>query len=145
MQALPHRELPMETDAMADHPGLINRAIAMHMLREGQFSVASTFLKEATDHPPNREAHTIPQTDEDGDDDMDNDDEPETDIAGLHSEHLQSKFSEMYSILSQIKDRNLVPAIKWAHTNSPQLEAKGSTLEFELIKLQFVWLFKGSY
>ncbi|KAM0253419.1 hypothetical protein ACHAP5_000448 [Fusarium lateritium] len=142
-KALPHRELPMETDAMANHPGLINRAIAMHMLREGQFSVASTFLKEATDHPPNRDAHTIPQTDEDGDDDMDKDDEPEADIAGLHSEHLQSKFSEMYNILSQIKYRNLVPAIKWAHTNSPQLEAKGSTLEFELTKLQFVWLFKG--
>ncbi|KAF5021593.1 hypothetical protein F66182_6375 [Fusarium sp. NRRL 66182] len=142
-KALPHRELPMETDAMADHPGLINRAIAMHLLREGQFSVASTFINEALDHPPHREPRSTPHIDEDGDDDMDNDDEPEDDIDGLHSEHLQNKFSEMYSILSQLKDHNLVPAINWAHTNSPQLEAKGSTLEFELIKLQFVWLFKG--
>ncbi|WAO84302.1 Hypothetical protein NCS54_00151100 [Fusarium falciforme] len=145
-KALPHRELPMETDAMADHPGLINRAIAMHLLREGQFSVASTFLNEAHDHPPHREARSPRQTDEDGDDDMDNDDddEPEDDIRNLHSEHLQNKFSEMYSILSELKERNLVPAIDWARANSSQLEAKGSTLEFELSKLQFVWLFKGS-
>ncbi|KAF9771257.1 hypothetical protein IL306_011115 [Fusarium sp. DS 682] len=142
-KALPHRELPMETDAMADHPRLINRAIAMHLLREGQFSVASTFLREATDHPPGRETHSISQTDEDGDDDMDSADDPEDEMAGLHSEHLQNKFSEMYSILSQLKDHNLLPAINWAHANSVHLEARGSTLEFELIKLQYVWLFKG--
>ncbi|GKU00539.1 transcription factor [Fusarium langsethiae] len=147
-KALPHRELPMETDAMADHPGLINRAIAMHLLREGQFSVASTFLKEATDHPPHRETHSAPRTDEDGDNDMDDDDddeeeEMEDDLEGLHSEHLQRKFSEMYNILSELKNHNLIPAINWANMNSTQLEAKGSTLEFELIKLQYVWLFKG--
>ncbi|KAF5268696.1 hypothetical protein FOXYS1_404 [Fusarium oxysporum] len=142
-KALPHRELPMETDAMADHPRLINRAIAMHLLREGQFSVASTFLKEATDHPPGREAHTISQTDEDGDDDMESEDDLEDEMAGLHSEHLQHKFAEMYSILSQLKDHNLLPAINWAHANGVHLEARGSTLEFELIKLQYVWLFKG--
>ncbi|KAI1068361.1 uncharacterized protein FIESC28_03672 [Fusarium coffeatum] len=143
-KALPHRELPMETDAMADHPGLINRAIAMHLLREGQFSVASTFLKEATDYPPHREALSVPRTDEDGDNDMDDDDdELEDDMGGLHSEHLQSKFSEMYNILSELKNHNLIPAINWANTNSDKLEAKGSTLEFELTKLQYVWLFKG--
>ncbi|KAF7549806.1 hypothetical protein G7Z17_g6144 [Cylindrodendrum hubeiense] len=149
-KAIPHRELPMETDAMADHPALINRAIAMHLLREGQFSVASTFLHEAHDHPPHRETHAPSHIDDDGDDDMDEeaeedeDEDPDADMHSLHSEDLQHKFSEMYSILSQLKDRNLVAAIEWARLNSAQLDAKGSTLEFELSKLQFVWLFKGS-
>ncbi|KAL8754276.1 MAG: hypothetical protein Q9184_005166, partial [Pyrenodesmia sp. 2 TL-2023] len=38
----------MDYDALSSQPTLINRAIAMHLLREGQFSVASTFLTEAT-------------------------------------------------------------------------------------------------
>lgn len=145
-KALPHRDLPMETDAMANHPGLINRAIAMHLLREGQFSVASTFLDEAHDHPPQTTTHAHSRTDDDGDDDMDNEDEDteeDEEMENIHSEDLQNKFSEMYTILSHLKDRNLVPAIDWARLNSVQLDAKGSTLEFELSKLQFVWLFKG--
>ncbi|KAK7430147.1 hypothetical protein QQZ08_003332 [Neonectria magnoliae] len=144
-KAIPHRELPMESDAMAEYPALINRAITMHLLREGQFSVASTFLHESTrDLPSPSETNASPHTDEDGDDDMDDDENPFTaEMQALHSADLQNKFSEMYSILSQLKDRNLVAAIEWARVNSAQLEAKGSTLEFELSKLQFVWLFKG--
>lgn len=103
----------------------------MHLLREGQFSVASTFVRESKDNPlqPTR------LTDDDGDDQMGGD-EP-------RHQGLQDKFSEMYSILSELKNRNLVPAIEWAHANNTRLEAKGSNLEFELSKLQFVWLFKG--
>jgi hypothetical protein len=127
----------METDAMADHPDLINRAIAMHMLREGQFNVASTFLREAQHLSSKSESYTVAQTpsrtDEDGDDDM----------QGLPSEDLQDKFTEMYDILKDLKSSNLVSAIEWARANSQKLEAKGSTLEFELSRLQFVWLFKG--
>ncbi|KAK3175757.1 hypothetical protein K4F52_010026 [Lecanicillium sp. MT-2017a] len=144
-KALPHRDLPMETDAMADHPSLINRAIAMHLLREGQFSVASTFVREARENPLEPDDWTQergPQTDEDGDDDMYGDGEPEPKSETKH-EGLQQQFAEMYSILSELKQRNLVPAIEWAHQNNDRLEAKGSNLEFELSKLQFVWLFKG--
>lgn len=138
----------MEADAMADHPDLINRAIAMHLLREGQFSVASTFLREEQDHREQHHASVSthrrrPGIDEDGDDEMNRDEDGDEDMQGLHSEDLQDKFSEMYSILSQLKERNLVPAIEWARMNNPKLEAKGSNLEFELSKLQFVWLFKG--
>ena len=128
---------------MADYPGLINRAIAMHLLREGQFAVASTFIREAHDHPPHRVALSPSRTDRDGDDDMETDGGIEPDMSMLHSEGLQDKFAEMYTILSQLKERNLVPAIDWARVNSPKLETKGSHLEFELSKLQFVWLFKG--
>lgn len=135
----------METDAMANHPVLINRAIAMHLLREGQFSVATTFLRETHDHPP-ATTRARSRTDEDGDNDMDGDGEDtdeDEEMDNIHSEDLQTKFSEMYTILSHLKDHNLESAIEWARINSAALDAKGSTLEFELSKLQFVWLFKG--
>jgi hypothetical protein len=114
---------------MASHPNLINRAIAMHMLREGQFGVASTFLRETHENP-------TPQT-------------PTglsagaPDINSLHSQELQTNFASMYSILHELKSKNLVPAIQWAHQNSRELETRGSNLEFELTKLQFIWLFQG--
>lgn len=50
----------------------------------------------------------------------------------------------MYRILHELKSRNLLPAIDWAMTNSAALEKLGSNLEFELTKLQFIWLFQGS-
>jgi E3 ubiquitin-protein transferase RMND5 len=112
---------------MANHPGLINRAIAMHLLREGQFSVASTFHRETLERPPKSNP---------ADDDLAN-------VASLQSKDLQDKFASMYAILNELKARNLVPAIEWARDHSEELEARGSNLEFELTKLQFVWLFKG--
>ncbi|KAH6692600.1 CTLH/CRA C-terminal to lish motif domain-containing protein [Plectosphaerella plurivora] len=125
----PSRALPTEYDVMASHPSLINRAIAMHMLREGQFGVASTFLRESHEH-------NTPQT-------------PTSlsagapDIHHLQSQELQNNFASMYSILHELKSKNLMPAIRWAHQNSRELEARGSNLEFELTKLQFIWLFQG--
>lgn len=118
---------------------LINRAITMHLLREGQFSVASTFLRESR-------ANLLlnPHKDADGDDEMKkiegNNVGPPGDI---QSQDLKDKFSEMYRVLSHLRNRILIPAIEWARENSSQLEAKGSSLEFELSKLQFIWLFKG--
>lgn len=50
----------------------------------------------------------------------------------------------MYYILSQLKERrNLLPAIEWSRENREALEARGSNLEFELCRLQFVWLYHG--
>jgi E3 ubiquitin-protein transferase RMND5 len=127
----------MEADAMAEYPEHVSRAIGMHLLREGQFSVASTFVNESRHlsremEPFTFRSHTT-TTDQDGDKDMD-----------IRSrEDLQSKFTEMYDILAQLKASNLVPAIEWARTNSARLEDRGSNLEFELSKLQFIWLFKG--
>ena len=121
-----------EYDPLASHPPLINRAIAMHLLREGQFSVASTFLSEAAANPP-RSVHTERSTAED-----------KLDISSLGSESLQQQFSEMYHILHQLRnERNLLPAIEWARSKHEALEARGSNLEFELGRLQFVWLFMG--
>lgn len=106
----------------------------MHLLREGQFSVASTFLSEAQDSPPQPEP-TVgtpnPSEEDDGD------------LASLKSRDLQNQFSTMYKILHELKARNLHPAIEWARANTEELERRGSNLEFELSKLQYVWLFLG--
>ena len=108
-----------DDDALSAHPSLINRAIAMHLLREGQFGVASTFVQEAA-------TLNTPW---------------EKDLA-FNSEMLQQRFAEMYHILHELRvERNLDPAIRWAKERSEVLEARGSNLEFELCRLQYVRLF----
>jgi hypothetical protein len=97
----------------------------MHLLREGQFNVASTFISEANAHPPNFHG-TPPKSWE------------------FKSESLQRHFAEMYHILHELREeRNLTPAIQWARKNSAILESRGSNLEFELCRLQYVRLFMG--
>ncbi len=109
----------------------------MHLLREGQFSVASTFLTEATAHPPRAEPTP-------GSPNPYDTLEQDLGIDSLRSETLRKQFANMYHILHELKnERNLIPAIEWARANSAVLEARGSNLEFELGKLQFVWLFMG--
>ena len=111
----------------------MNRAVAMHLLREGQFSVASTFLIDASKHP--RSDCGTPNARQMEDDAA---------TASLRSENLRRQFAEMYHILHALKnERNLLPAIAWAKKNGELLETRGSNLEFELGKLQFVWLFTG--
>lgn len=127
----------MEVDAMAQYPDHVNRAIAMHLLREGQFSVAQTFLDESQCHSLVDDTYVLEPlnpstTDADDDHDMDSSDKD-----------VCARFGEMYEILQELKGNNLVPAIEWAEANSKRLEAKGSSLEFDLSKLQFIWLFKG--
>ncbi|KAK3355625.1 CTLH/CRA C-terminal to lish motif domain-containing protein [Neurospora tetraspora] len=168
----PLKDLPSEHDAMADQEPLINRAISMHLLREGQFSVASTFIEETGDAATLDNVNAVIEgqdqanasdnyddepMDEDRDDDDDDEDEYMSPLEGvaslgfrqlqnlssLQSHELEAKFSQMYTILQDIKSRNLLSAIEWARSNSVELEARGSNLEFELSRLQYVWLFKG--
>ncbi len=109
----------------------------MHLLREGQFSVASTFLADATNHSSHGEqpfeylsSHGQPIRDQG--------------IDPLKSEDLRKQFAEMHHILHELKnEKNLLPAIHWAKKNGEALVTRGSNLEFELGKTQFVWLFTG--
>ncbi|TGO46992.1 hypothetical protein BCON_0298g00080 [Botryotinia convoluta] len=127
---LPKQTLLNEIDALANHTELVNRAITMHLLREGQFGVASTFYEELQNMKKNGSG---PGADP-------NLLAPENETV---DEGLQGEFETMYNILHQLKERNLHPAIEWAQRNSRELETRGSNLEFELSKLQFVWLFLG--
>ncbi|KAF7909051.1 uncharacterized protein EAE98_012356 [Botrytis deweyae] len=127
---LPKQTLLNEIDALANHTELVNRAITMHLLREGQFGVASTFYEELQNMKkngsgPGADPNLLAPEDE------------------TVEEGLQGEFETMYNILHQLKERNLHPAIEWAQKNSRELETRGSNLEFELSKLQFVWLFLG--
>jgi hypothetical protein len=111
----------------------------MHLLREGEFGVASTFVDEANRHPPRPEP--TPNTPN-----------PclgeswERDLAEgtFNSEKLQQQFAEMYHILHELRsERNLTPAIQWAREHSSELESRGSNLEFELCRLHYMCLFNG--
>ena len=128
------RDKPFPTsdnDALSSQPGQINRAIAMHLLREGQFSVASQFLTDATTNLPS--GSEIPQAVLD----------EALGIDPLKSENLRKAFANMYHILHELRQQNLLPAIEWVRANSGKLELRGSNLEFELGQLQFVYLFTG--
>jgi E3 ubiquitin-protein transferase RMND5 len=124
----------------------------MHLLREGQFDVAATFIREANTSPPTVSGQfgDVPMSDansnqlpaeeailEAGNNAWANDFASDT----ATSESLQRQFGQMYTILSEIRqNRNLEPAIQWARENSAALEARASNLEFELVRLQYVRL-----
>ncbi|KAL6705982.1 hypothetical protein ACN47E_006261 [Coniothyrium glycines] len=131
-----------ENDALSSHPNLINRAIAMHLLREGEFGVATTFIEEAGSHPPRPEP--TPNTPSPYPRETWERDLAEDTFNPESSQRLQQQFSDMYHILHELRlERNLQPAIQWARDRSDLLEARGSNLEFELCRLQFVCLYVG--
>ena len=137
LQKFKDKPLPAsEYDALSSHAPLINRAIAMHLLREGQFSVDCTFIQEAA-MEPTRDLMDVESTF--GQHSSDNN----AGIDSLDSEALRKQFAEMHNVLEELRKRNLIPAIEWARTNSQALETRGSNLDFELGKLQFIHLFFG--
>jgi hypothetical protein len=130
------KTLPNEVgDAFGHDHTLINRAVYLHLLREGLFDVAATFHSEA--HTRRQEAEALaanmyikPPIDH---------------PLGLDkslSEDMQRQFSTMYSILTSMREsRDLAPAIAWSRAHSRALEVRGSNLEFELHRLQYISLF----
>ncbi|KAF4125051.1 hypothetical protein GMORB2_3890 [Geosmithia morbida] len=135
-KAMPVRELPTQLDTMAQYADSINHAITMHLLREGQFSVAETFREEVRQDQEANGHINVHKGDKDDDDDKDLD-------MDANDNDLRTRFMEMYEILDQLRSNNLLPAIEWARIHSRDLEAKGSSLEFDLSRLQFIWLFRG--
>jgi E3 ubiquitin-protein transferase RMND5 len=127
-----------EIDALSSQPALVNRAIYLHLLREGLFDVASQFHHEAAERQ---------QSQQEADMKLGIDSKPSHPL-GLDktlSENMQSQFTNMYHILSELKENhNLQPAIDWARHNSTALESRGSNLEFELCCLRYVTLFLSS-
>ena len=109
----------------------------MHLLREGHFDVASQLVADAVNNPLHVSSEDVPI-------DRTSAIKQDLGIDVAHSEELRTQFEAMYHVLHQLKrENNLKPAINWASENSQQLERRGSNLEFELGRLQFVWLFTG--
>ncbi|KAK3617665.1 hypothetical protein LTR56_025132 [Elasticomyces elasticus] len=136
--------------------GLVERAVAMHLLREGHFDVARTFVREVGEGVGGGEEGYEWLSDfvdqgEDllmvGDDDVEEaESEDDEDLYGGGSSvvgksergHLQRKFAEMYRILSALRENHdLEPAIRWAQRHGTELGQRASNLEFELARLRF--------
>ncbi|KAK5171116.1 uncharacterized protein LTR77_004260 [Saxophila tyrrhenica] len=150
-------------EVLGGENGLVNRAIAMHLLREGKFGVARTFVREVNEsqeqqYQQDRGLNGNPAANDGWIQEF-----ADTDamIMEMESEgklelredgevldgkgHLQKKFTEMYHILEALRSQhNLSPAIAWARENSTELENRGSNLEFELSRLKFVELYTSS-
>lgn len=127
--------LVSDVDPLASNPTLVNRAIYLHLLREGLFDVASTFHADAAARVQNQQELASSQG-------MDVSMEHPLGLDRELSENMQEQFANMYHILRELREQhNLQPAIDWARKNSTALEARGSNLEFELCRLQFVDLF----
>lgn len=124
-----------EIDALSPHPGLVNRAIYLHLLREGLFDVATTLHEESA-----TASNVLQERTTEG-----NTDDSNTAPLGIdetESGRMQEQFTSMYHILNELRNNhNLQPAISWAREHAKALEIRGSNLEFELCRLQYVKLF----
>ncbi|KAJ3280762.1 hypothetical protein HK104_000423 [Borealophlyctis nickersoniae] len=58
-------------------------------------------------------------------------------------EHLKQHVSEMYTILEQMRKGDVSGAVEWARGRREDLDKRGSGLEFELRKVEFVGLLKA--
>lgn len=149
--------LPVGGAGVLDGQGeLIDRAIAMHLLREGKFGVASAFVEEVNERPQRDSGREAVEDGagkatagwpygKDGGKEVDTQSSAlseEDPLSSVESSGLQAKFSEMYHILDALRNsHNLSPAVAWARAHSAELEARGSNLEFELARLKFVELY----
>lgn len=157
--------------ALGEQPELVDRAVAMHLLREGMFGVAGTFVREVNERQGKKRRKTGEE-----DEEMDVDGIENEQADGLGSEslrtwirdfaqdgahvadddemngrptdgtgQLQQRFGEMYHILDALRNQHdLGPAIEWSRAHSAELEARGSNLEFELARLKFVELYTST-
>lgn len=126
-----------EIDTLSPYPSLVNRAIYLHLLREGLFDVATTLHSESAAVSSLLEDRAkLEQSDESKDAPLG--------INESESSWMQEQFTSMYHILHELRDNhNLQPAITWAREHTKALENRGSNLEFELCRLQYVKLFLG--
>ncbi|RPA80659.1 putative regulator of gluconeogenesis Rmd5 [Ascobolus immersus RN42] len=103
----------LDYDAIGPLTGLVNRAVAMHLAREGKFNVAEIFMKEVQQRNTNDETNQIPT-------------------------NLRAQFETMYEIVACIADGDLEKAIQWARQNEQRLNERRSRLEWELVKTKFL-------
>ncbi|KAK5942427.1 hypothetical protein PMZ80_004991 [Knufia obscura] len=123
-----------EIDALSEQSTLVNRAIYLHLLREGLFGVAASLQDEAMQRvgqQRNRQQANGLDVSTDHPLGLDQ---------GLPEDMLH-KFQAMHHILDELRsNHNLQPAMDWAETNNEELQARGSNLGFELCRLQYARL-----
>ncbi|GAB5589411.1 hypothetical protein Unana1_04311 [Umbelopsis nana] len=97
---------------------ILDRAVALHFIRQGQFQLSESFIKEAG---------------------MTDDEE-----IGTSASELKSKFKEMYDIMQELDKGITDGAIKWASEHHGELHKRGSSLEFQLHRLRFIKLLESN-
>jgi E3 ubiquitin-protein transferase RMND5 len=123
-----------EIDALSPSPALVNRAIYLHLLREGLFDVATTLENESTAMTKVLEERALTEN-------MDDAEAAPLGVREDEARKMHDQFKSMYGILKELREHhNLQPAIDWARDkdNTKALEIRGSNLEFELRRLVFV-------
>lgn len=124
-----------EIDALSQQSTLVNRAVYLHLLREGLFEVASTMQEEALQKAKlQRDVEQANGTDV----------TTEHPLGLDHSlpEDMLDKFQTLHNILDELRHKhNLMPAMEWTLANNKELQARGSNLGFELCRLQYVSIF----
>ncbi|ORY95779.1 CTLH/CRA C-terminal to lish motif domain-domain-containing protein [Syncephalastrum racemosum] len=101
-------------EAFSGKSHLLHRAMALHFIREGQFELCDTFMKESG---------------------IDDEDE-----LYVKTELLKGEFRKMYSIMQELEERDLANAITWARENHEALRKMGSSLEFNIHRLRYIQL-----
>lgn len=126
-KSLPSTEL----DALSNQSTLINRAVYLHLLREGLFEVADTMQEEAARRAAVQRSIQHSRG-------LDISVEDPIGLDKYDPGGMLNRFREMHEILQQLRvQRNLVPAMDWARQNSKDLTERGSNLGFELCRLQY--------
>ncbi|CAM0140916.1 hypothetical protein VKS41_003592 [Umbelopsis sp. WA50703] len=100
--------------AFAGKEKILDRAVALHFIRQGQFELSESFIREAG---------------------MTDDEE-----IGTSTSQLKEQFREMHDIMKELKAGNTDAAIKWATEHHDGLQKRGSSLEFQLHRLKFIKL-----
>ncbi|CAO3676047.1 unnamed protein product [Umbelopsis vinacea] len=104
--------------AFAGKEQILDRAVALHFIRQGQFQLGESFIKEAG---------------------MADDEE-----IGSSASEIKLKFKEMYDIMQELDKGSTESAIKWASEHKEDLHKRGSNLEFQLHRLRFIKLLESN-
>ncbi|KAF8959038.1 CTLH/CRA C-terminal to lish motif domain-containing protein [Flammula alnicola] len=95
----------------------LERTIALHLLRTGQFEVAETFLNKIALQ------------------------ESQIKI----SDDLRNQFVDLHQILKALRNQDITPALKWARNHASFLQSRNSPLEFYLHRSQYIRLLLSSH
>ncbi|ORZ20489.1 CTLH/CRA C-terminal to lish motif domain-domain-containing protein [Absidia repens] len=116
-----------QPDSFAGKEHLLQRALAMHFIRQGQFDMCDNFMTEMTS------SHgMLPDTE-----DLSVNDPALVAVV----DDLKSQFRQMYTIIKQLgQEHKLDEAIRWAQEHRQELNGLSSSLEFNLHRLQFLQL-----
>ncbi|KAI3632554.1 hypothetical protein MIR68_009660 [Amoeboaphelidium protococcarum] len=101
----------------------IDYAVSLHMVREGLFDICQVLNNDML---RDMEGGAV------------------DDRLLTEQETIRVQFGKLYSIIESMEKGDLQSAIQWAHEHQDQLDQKGSGLEFQLRRMQFLLYLSGA-